>query len=243
MAYVGGKATKYEHIVKILNNKKYDGFNYIEPFVGYAHILKRIVNKKSYTACDNNPLVVSLLEFIQSGKKYPVISKTQYYTLKKQYYNKTLNPESLHLASFAAFCYSYNGKEFAGYTPSSQNRDYVGERTRHYDQLRSNNTFKKSKIKLLSFFKLKPKVKSLIYCDPPYRNTTSYGKNEFDHDLFWEKVRELSKQGHHVYVSEYTAPKDFKTLAKVSKFSSLGGKGASTLKTEKLFVYRFCKQK
>jgi DNA adenine methylase len=238
MAYVGGKATKYEHIIKVLNNKKYVGLHYIEPFVGYGHILKRVVDKKSYSAYDNNPLVISLLKHIQLDKPYPKITKNQYYKLKKQYYDGTLPNDKLHLAAFAAFCYSYNGKEFAGYTPSSAGRNYVSERKNYYDYLKQNETFKKTKLKLLSFFKLKPKSKSLIYCDPPYQNTTAYGKQTFDHDMFWEKVRQLHRDGHFVFVSEYSAPKDFKTIAKVSKFSSLGGKGAVDMKTEKLFVYK-----
>jgi DNA adenine methylase len=238
MAYVGGKATKYEHIINVLNNKKYDGYNYIEPFVGYCHILKRVINKKSYTACDNNPLVISLLTHIQTKKTYPKISKEQYYKLKKQYYDGSLPKDKLYLAAFAAFCYSYNGKEFAGYTPSSDGRNYVSERKNHYDFLKQNDTFKKTKLKLLSFFKLNPKSKSLIYCDPPYQNTTSYGKIKFDHEMFWEKVRQLHNNGHVVFVSEYSAPKNFKSIAKVKKFSSLGGKGAVDIKTEKLFVYK-----
>ena len=35
MAYVGGKAKGAEHIIAMLNNRKYDNMAYIEPFVGY----------------------------------------------------------------------------------------------------------------------------------------------------------------------------------------------------------------
>ena len=50
---------------------------------------------------------------------------------------------------------------------------------------------------------------SVIYCDPPYANTGGYLK-AFDHDKFWQWVRECR---HPVYVSEYTAPADIKVIA------------------------------
>ena len=35
---------------------------YVEPFVGYAHVLRRVERKRSYAASDANPLLVSLHE-------------------------------------------------------------------------------------------------------------------------------------------------------------------------------------
>jgi site-specific DNA-adenine methylase len=60
MAYVGGKSKGAEHIIDILNQRKYNGMHYMEPFVGYGHILRRVKNKKSYTASDSNELLISL---------------------------------------------------------------------------------------------------------------------------------------------------------------------------------------
>ncbi|MBP02217.1 MAG: hypothetical protein CMM25_05370 [Rhodospirillaceae bacterium] len=49
MAYVGGKTKGAKHIIDILNDPKYDNLPYVEPFVGYGHILRRVVNKKNTT--------------------------------------------------------------------------------------------------------------------------------------------------------------------------------------------------
>ncbi len=49
---------------------------------------------------------------------------------------------------------------------------------------------------------------SVIYCDPPYKGTAEY-LNKFDHDKFWQWVRE---QKNPVFVSEYQAPQDIKTI-------------------------------
>jgi len=228
MAYVGGKSKNSEHILNILNNPKYDGMRYLEPFVGYAHVLRRVNNKKSYKAYDANPLLIELLRGIQKGKKYPDITKTEYEKLKKS--NRITFRRAI-----AAFCYSYNGKEWGGYTISSSDgtrSNYPSERKRYYNSLRKNDIFMNTKITLADYKTLKPK-NMLIYCDPPYRDTTDYNTN-FDHDKFWNIMRKWSNNNI-VLISEYAAPSDFKTVSKRKKYSSLSGKGASSTRYEKLF--------
>ena len=61
----------------------------------------------------------------------------------------------------------------------------------------------------LSYDEVAIKPNSVVYCDPPYKGTAGYTRS-FDHDRFWEWVRECP---HPVYVSEYTAPPDIKTVA------------------------------
>ena len=51
----------------------------------------------------------------------------------------------------------------------------------------------------------------VVYADPPYDGTTGYGKEKFDSDIFWEYAREISKN-HLVFVSEQSAPQDFKSI-------------------------------
>jgi DNA adenine methylase len=52
----------------------------------------------------------------------------------------------------------------------------------------------------------------LIYCDPPYKNTTQYGATgDFDADAFWSVVRRWS-MNNTVFISEYVAPDDFKCV-------------------------------
>ena len=48
----------------------------------------------------------------------------------------------------------------------------------------------------------------LIYCDPPYKGTTSYKAGVFDHDKFWDWCRRMA-QKNCIFVSEYSAPEDF----------------------------------
>ena len=229
MAYVGGKSKCYLHITNILNDPKYNGKVYLEPFVGMCHILKRIINKKKYIASDINENLYVLLKGVQNKNDFCSISKRKYHQLKNQ-------PSSFE-KSLAAFTYSYNGKEFGGYTKTDKNetRNYPEERIRYYKFLQENETFKKTKFKNCAYNQWKPS-NYLIYCDPPYKGTTDYSTN-FDHVLFWNTIREWSKNNT-VFVSEYTAPRDFKVVSKGEKYMSLSGSGSSDKRTEKLFQLR-----
>ena len=60
----------------------------------------------------------------------------------------------------------------------------------------------------------------MIYCDPPYKGTAEYKEGGFNHAEFWEWVREKSKE-HKVYISEYSAPNDFKAILKFERNSTL----------------------
>tara|TARA_B100000073_G_scaffold341657_1_gene343359 strand:- start:246 stop:983 length:738 start_codon:yes stop_codon:yes gene_type:complete len=238
MAYVGGKSKGASHILEILNDPIYNNMDYIEPFVGYAHILRRVLNKKSYRAYDANPLLIALLRGVQNKTlKYPKITRKQWVMLK----NKT--KEISFRRAIAAFTYSFNGVEWSTYTVKSScgaRTNYPAERKRYYDKLRINDVFMNTKIRLLDYTKLKPKNK-LIYCDPPYADTTGYSPY-FNHDQFWKTIRKWSKNNI-VFVSEYKAPKDFKCIAKKIKKQSLGGKGAIKSKWEKVFQWKFSPKK
>lgn len=226
MAYVGGKSKCYNHIVNVLNDPKYDNKKYLEPFVGMAHILRRVVNKKQYFAGDINENLYTLLRGVQNGEQYPYISKKRYDILRN-------TPASFE-KSLAAFTYSYNGKEFGGYTRTDRDktRNYPQERIRYYELLKQNETFMTTRLKNCAYNKWRPSG-YLIYCDPPYLDTTDYSTN-FNHPLFWDTMREWSKNNT-VFISEYTAPRDFKVVSKSTKYMSLSGSGSSEKRTEKLF--------
>ena len=102
------------------------------------------------------------------------------------------------------------------------------------DTLKENTYFKN-----LDYRNVEIENGSVVYCDPPYANTTGYSNsNSFNHDEFWDYMRFLSKENI-VFVSELRAPDDFvaiwqkpfKRVLDVDKdniFESL----------EKLFIHR-----
>ena len=75
------------------------------------------------------------------------------------------------------------------------------------------------------------KENSVIYCDPPYKNTEKY-RMDFNHNEFYKWCR---KQKELVIISEYNMPEDFICIAEKEKISLMRSSNRTT-KTEKLFV-------
>ncbi len=231
MAYLGGKATGSEHILKVLNHPVFNDMPYIEPFCGYCHVLRRIINKSSYTASDSNDLLITLLQHIQKSTDHPSIDAEEYKVL-------AADPASDPLrAAYAAFTYSYNGKYFAGYV-GNKTRNYPAERKRYYNRLHDNPVFASTRIKQGPYTIYNPsKVHgSVIYCDPPYEDTEAY-RNAFNSGKFWDWAREMTEAANYVFVSEYKAPEDFVCIVQKTKRQSVAGRGATRKREEVLFVH------
>src|SRR5699024_12804894 len=81
---------------------------------------------------------------------------------------------------------------------------------------------------------LKFKPNSVIYCDPPYKNTEDYGV-KFNHDEFYEWAL---NQNNPVYISEYSAPKDFKLVKQISHRSTLSASNNDKQVIENLYWNR-----
>lgn len=82
---------------------------------------------------------------------------------------------------------------------------------------------------------------ALIYCDPPYQNTTKFETGSFDYDKFWDWCRRMSKCNK-VFISGYQAPDDFKCVWSKESLANLdcnrGNDRNKKLRVEKLFTYR-----
>jgi len=238
MSYVGGKARGAAHILAVLNDERFDGMGYLEPFVGMGHVLRRVANKRSYTASDANPLVVRLLAAIQAGEALPTITRERYAQLKR---DAAAEP-SLERA-VAAFQYSFNGREFGGYVDTYTRRngtidDIPRSRANYYAALAGSPSFQHASLTHRDYRAYAPDAQCLVYCDPPYRGTTGYtGAGAFDHAAFWQTVRAWSAAGAVVLVSEYAAPPDFACVAQRPKPSCLAGGHKQTPRVERLFVH------
>lgn len=89
----------------------------------------------------------------------------------------------------------------------------------------------------LSYEEVQIPDNAIIYCDPPYKWTAEYKEWAFDHTKFWEWVREKAKT-HKIFISEYTAPPDFRCIFEFSQKSTLQGWNQlhNDQPTEKLFT-------
>ncbi len=85
--------------------------------------------------------------------------------------------------------------------------------------------------------KLPDPSECVIYCDPPYANTTGYASGDFDHAELYDYAEHLARQGYKVFISEYWMPPErFKSVFNVDKRQQLNGLGARAIKQEHLFV-------
>lgn len=76
---------------------------------------------------------------------------------------------------------------------------------------------------------------ALIYCDPPYAGTTSYGATgAFDYPRFYTKVREWSCYTD-VFVSEYRMPGE--PIMEFTHDMSVAGGVQKDARTERLYHY------
>jgi len=82
---------------------------------------------------------------------------------------------------------------------------------------------------------------TIIYCDPPYSNTSQRYKalEGFDSEEFWDWCRVMGKQNNIVFVSGYTAPPDFIEIMESShKLTGIIHSQADKKRTEKLYLLR-----
>ena len=78
---------------------------------------------------------------------------------------------------------------------------------------------------------------SVVYCDPPYRETEGYRKaKQFNHERFYDWVL---RQTVPVFVSEYAMPEDFVEVAAWRKMCRMSQDTNPKETTEKLFVPRW----
>ena len=79
----------------------------------------------------------------------------------------------------------------------------------------------------------------LIYCDPPYAGTSTncYRDKDFDHMEFWKWATGMSRLNR-IFVSEMSAPEDWKSIWSLSRSWNGDFKHKELIKkTEHLFVH------
>ena len=92
-----------------------------------------------------------------------------------------------------------------------------------------------------------PPQDTIIYADPPYKNTSEYKLcgNSFDYERFYQWCIDKAKQGYYVFISEYNMPQDrFKevwskdTLVNFNTIKKDCGARARPQRVERLFMVR-----
>ena len=245
MKYMGSKARFTKEILPIILKDRKPEQWYVEPFAGGMNVICEVGGKR--IANDNNYYLIKMWEGLANGNKYLTEIPKDLYDFARDIYNgreeKTLSDD---LIGWIGWIGSANGRFFdGGYSGKSNTkigtvRDYIKEAV-------SNIEKQKDKVKGQIIFmnedywNLDIPENSIVYCDPPYQYTKQYSNSKnFDHNSFWNWVRNISKQGHTVFVSEYNAPADFECVWQKEAKSSLsanGKIGGNKVSVEKLFKF------
>jgi DNA adenine methylase len=227
MQYFGGKARIAKEIVKVLNEYRRENQLFIEPFCGGLNIT--CLMDGDIIANDLNFDLIQMYKAIKEGWTPPdTITEEDYIDAKN-------GNVSSRLKAFIGVGCSYSGKWFGGYARGAKGRNYAKNA--------KNSLAKKFKtIKDVEFINESYNniicINALIYCDPPYNNTTKYKFGDFDTNAFWQWCRDMTNKGNTVIVSEYNAPADFKCIwSKETKTDIRTKANGKETRVEKLFLY------
>ena len=239
MKYMGSKARFSKEILPIILKDRTDNQWYIEPFAGGMNTICEVQGNR--IANDIHYHLIQMWRELVGGWIPKKITKEEYSEVKT---NQSKYPA--YFVGWVGFNCSYSGKWFGGfaddYPESRRNKNGI---LPNYQMEAINNIPKQvEKLKGVIFqnkpyYELELPPNSIVYCDPPYEGTTKYA-NDFDHNLFWNWVRNISKQGHTVFVSEYNAPNDSECVWQKetnSQLSANGKIGGNKVSVEKLFKF------
>ncbi len=245
MKYMGSKSRIAKDIVpiiqKYIDNNETD--NYYEPFVGGGNIIDKINSSHKY-ASDLNKYLISLLTHVSNGGElYDAVSKELYDEAKTAYKNNDKTKFKDYQIANIGFLASYNGRWFdGGYAKPVYEKTKTGLRYRDYYREAKDNLLKQATdLKGITFsvcdYKEAYPNGFVVYCDPPYNNTTGYENSKnFDFEEFWNTMNKWS-ENNIVLVSELNAPENWISIWSKEVVRSLNTKDKSVA-TENLFIHK-----
>ena len=230
MRYMGGKSRISKQISEILNSAINKDTLFVSLFCGSCAIESK-VRADVKILNDKHPYLIAMWQALQNGWMPPdVVTKEEYYRVKA---NMDENPA---LAGFVGFGCSFGGKWWGGYAKDKRGDDYCGQAKRGL--LKDLVGIQSATFTCLDYRDVEIPDGAVVYCDPPYVNTTGYTVGQFDTNEFWNYMRQLSKRCD-VYISEESAPNDFECIWSKEKVRTLEkSDNVGRVKVEKLFKYK-----
>lgn len=211
MKYMGSKRRIASEILPIILKGRGKSQTYVEPFCGGLNTLSLVEGAR--LGGDSHMELIAFYKDLQRGRKFPLfVSEADYLKIKKG--------RDAGLKGYVGFLFSFAGVYLGPYARSKKLSTFENE-------LRVSNQATKSLDRIreqvegidfvwATYDTLRIPANSLVYCDPPYLGTYGYegsGSKEsrfsatrFNHTHFWLWAEKLRRDGHVVYVSEYTAP-------------------------------------
>jgi DNA adenine methylase len=238
---MGSKNRISKDILPIILKDRKEGQTYVEPFCGGLGTMDKVGGER--IASDKNKYLIAMWKGLQENRSRPNIITKDLYSCARDIYNgrelkfeHKMNMDDF-MVGWIGWMGSYNGRFFdggySGHCVGKTKRDYISEQIRNTEK----QLDKIKGIKFIScdYTELEIPSESVIYCDIPYKGTKQYATSKnFDHSLFWDWCRRMSRRGHQVFISEYEAPEDFTCVWQKKVTNSMNT--TNTYKpTEKLF--------
>ena len=218
--YHGGKHKNGKKIAQVLNaeiDKHLTGENrylgYCEPFHGMLGVYRHINYKPAliYLAGDTNKSVMLMWEKAQTGwiPSCDVLTKEEFKNLK-------YNGESTAEKGFIGCTQSFGGLYFHNHCVREQQKKALPGTAKRVSDIALNSVVSKVKFSYGDYTQFSDLKNFLIYCDPPYENSSGYrndqsrGNNRydyFDNLAFWTWTKKMAEHNT-VFVSEYSTPKN-----------------------------------
>ena len=230
MQYMGGKSRISKQIAGVLNSAINKDTPFVSLFCGSCAIESK-VQADVKILNDKHPYLIAMWQALQNGWMPPdVVTEEEYYRVKA---NMDENPA---LTGFIGFGCSFGGKWWGGYAKCKRGDDYCGQAKRGL--LKDFMGVQSATFTCLDYKDVEVPDGAVVYCDPPYVNTTGYTVGQFDTNEFWDYMRQLSKRCD-VYISEESAPDDFECIWSKEKVRTLEkNDNVGRVKVEKLFKYK-----
>ena len=197
MRFIGGKARIAKDIAPLI--LKSNPQVVTEPFCGALNVSVAMLKLNPDLKILASDLHVDLIEMWKAAQDGWVPPKT----LTKEEYEALKNSTQSPLRTFAGYGCSFSGRWWGGYASDSSGRNYCGNAANSIEKIKpflKNITFSSHPYQ-------DSETGDVVYCDPPYANTTKPGqKLDFNSELFWNWVQ---NQKVPVFVSEYSSPLPF----------------------------------
>ena len=231
MRYQGGKSRIAKQIAAVIAAAEREREReFVSLFCGSCSVESKITGFSKMILNDKHKYLIALLKGVQNGYELPeYISEEQYKYIREH------KDEDCVLSGFVGFGCSFGGKWFGGYARNKDGTNYALQSKKSL--LKDMNTLTNAKFICKDYRDVELSDNCVIYADPPYNNTTGYGKEKFNSSEFWQYARKASKN-HLMFISELTAPDDFVVIWEKPFTRMLDVNKSNQFKvTEKLYVH------
>jgi len=210
MPYVGNKKDQKSSnpIVALMNRPCFDGMQYVEPFVGMGHILRRVINKSRYEAGDLRDSTYLIMKTLQQYQSFPDVDRFVYTTLKalsqdvKLYTDLPVSQQKAlirrlyeisgsfpvdKLVAFASQA-TPQSRPWDGYQGNKSERrtngtyfsqNWKSQREEDYHLLLASKTFHSTRFFHRSFSDWPLQSNTVLYCDAPYKSSTEANSRHY----------------------------------------------------------------